>query len=631
MTTTVPTRAPRRLAAFGLLVTTLLLAGCGARIDTLLTIGADGQSGSRVITLTLDKADYDRDDVDATPSDVEASLRKHLPEQLTLTSYTETDDEVQAVLTLSFATLDEYRQKVTALLGEAAQNSPPTLDVQLESSTVLHGAKIEESFTSKELLGWLADGLVADGVVPESYAWRTFTDGTTKVTAADKPYEVNYPRISLDEIDDNGFTAVTMETTPRDDGGWDRSITYVTSVATYERAKGTLDTFFTTAVPDGGAVDGPVTDLLDATWTVTFTAADEAALVAATNQALASQDAQLALTETVDDANPATRQISVLDFATCTSICSPGTTMQSTVTLPASMQGLQGVELPWSANARQNDDGTTTIEQRFSETPEPLVLERRVPFTSIDVHTVLGRGGDVEQTITYVLPTAQAVDAYAGRLDPGENGSFSTSTDDDSTVYVATLRAGDAEALDEILGTYLPGSDIRVDDESTFFTIDKEMRVVVDLSDVAPHGVTEHAEHRLDLPSGYTAELKPSLWGASSASVDGTTVTWPLTVEGSMGSQDGTLDVYASPINLELGGRALAGLVILGVIALLLVAAAVIVTVRRETVVPVVRRMVAQTAAAARANPTGTAAQPGTPDGAGSVPAGPGFTEADLL
>ena len=68
MTTTVPTRAPRRLAAIGLLVTTLLLAGCGARIDTLLTIGADGQSGSRVITLTLDKADYDRDDVDAKPA-----------------------------------------------------------------------------------------------------------------------------------------------------------------------------------------------------------------------------------------------------------------------------------------------------------------------------------------------------------------------------------------------------------------------------------------------------------------------------------------------------------------------------------------------------------------------------------
>ena len=620
MTTTVAPRAPRRLAAFGLLVATLLLAGCGARIDTLLTISADGQSGSRVITMTIDKADYDSDEVETTAS-----------EALELTSFTETEDQVQAVLTLTFTTLDEYRQKVTALLGESAQSSPPTVDVQLESSAVLQGARIEVWFTSPQRLVWLADGLVADGVVPEDSAWRIFDGGETKVAAADKEYDVRQPRIWLDEIVDNGFTDITMETTARDDGGWDRSVTYTTSVTTYERAKDALDSFFTTAVPAGGAVDGPVTDLLRATWTVTFTAADEAALVAATNQALGTQDAQFAITEDVDAAEPSTRRISVLDFATCTAICSPGTEVQSDVTLPASMGGLDG----WSVGARENEDGTTAIEQRFGETPEPLVLERHVPFTSIDVHTVLGRSGDLELTVTYVLPTAQTVDAYAQRLDPGESGSFSTSTEGDSTTYVATLRADDAEELDEILGTYLPGSEIELDDESSLFSIDKDVRVLIDLEDVAPHGVTERAEHRLSLPSGYTAEAKRAFWGPSDAKVDGTTVTWPLTA--GTGSSDTVVDVVAVPVTLDLGGRAMAGLIVLGVIAVVLLAAGTFAFIRRATVVPLVRRMAARTAAAARATADVAGAQPVTSqEGVSATAPHPGaatreFTEADLV
>src|SRR5690625_7766025 len=67
----------------------IVLVGCGARIDTVLTVEKD-ESGTREMHLTLSESDFE-EYVEGSVDDLEAVIKENLPEQLEVSDIT-TDD-----------------------------------------------------------------------------------------------------------------------------------------------------------------------------------------------------------------------------------------------------------------------------------------------------------------------------------------------------------------------------------------------------------------------------------------------------------------------------------------------------------------------------------------------------------
>lgn len=452
---TAPARRRRRLVpAVGIAVVALLLSACGARIDTQLTVDRSG-AGTRVMTLTLSE---DQDSLQGGPEAVDASIRRHMPADVVEYSGITTGPggELVATFTVPFEDTADYRSRMIALLAAGDQVWEQGNRFVVEQSRFVNGAEIEETFTSADLLTWMFNGLLEDGVVAESDASDMWELGDTTVVYDGISYGSS-DRISFYELVDRGFDRISMETELVEDGYYRMLEYWLDSQAEYNAAAEQFDEFFD-ALSDQGAEVGIDTSGVGVRWLVGLWADDPEGMAALTDLALMSEETVFRVDRGVLPGDPATEQVRITEYAECSAICSTGFTL---------MEDRFRFLDPWThwggGSVIDEDEGVAYYSLMWFD-DEPATLEMRHTHRLTDVAATLTLGFTGSATwqgeFTAAADTAEAVgDGFEQLLDPGDLGTFDVTADDAGAVtYTVTFTGGSLEDLAETMSGWSAAS-----------------------------------------------------------------------------------------------------------------------------------------------------------------------------
>lgn len=173
----------------------LVLAGCnaGSTVDTTLVLEKD-LSGVRQMTIVIDDSVFSQY-FNGTVEDINALMDTSCPQELTW-SYSEAGGTKQYSFELAFSSLDDYKEKVAAILGYE-----PEITISTPDSVWANGISVTENFKDTDLLQWMRDLLVDNGFVDSSNASNIFSSGTLNVSYNDSTYRSNSSSINVNEVE----------------------------------------------------------------------------------------------------------------------------------------------------------------------------------------------------------------------------------------------------------------------------------------------------------------------------------------------------------------------------------------------------------------------------------------------
>lgn len=565
-------RAPRssRTSALALmaLVLTMVLTACGVKIDTSLEVERSG-AGQRVMTLTLPASDFEH--LVGGLEAADASIRRHLPEEAEFSGFT-TDDEGAAVstVTISFDSPRDYLRKAQAILAAGDVTWDPASEFTVEDSRFVKGIDVNEAFSSVDLLTWMFDGLVADGVLAEDRSSNAWEYGDTTVTYDGVTYESLRP-IRLTEVSDNGFTEVTMQTTV-DDSGLTRKIEYFLADKATHRANSELYDEFFTELEEAGFTVATSDQQVGTVWNATVHTDSPEELVRATNAALLSEDSVFTVTQTGAENRPLRTVTSLSDHTTCTAVCAlEAEPVRDYLRIPGGGELLSNQQVVGGL-----------IEVAMAEGPIPVRLAYTHPLGSVATTLEAADNGSYTWQARLEVPasTQAAVgEALTEFLEPADGvGQLAVEAggDDADATYVVTVAGDDAETFAANFIAWsgddsayvdrvnLPGANFT----RSKFQLSGHLPLPVRLREY----VTEAPTMTVHLTSG----------GAFSTEVPPQPTT--ATVEGA------DLSFAGDTFSAEAGGITVAGIVLYVVLGLLVLAVIVVVVLLRRWILAQLRR-----------------------------------------
>ncbi len=158
-----------------ILLSALLLSGCGSgsTVTTKLEIGAD-LSGRRIMQLAVDEDSFNNY-FSGTAEDLKKLIAENCPPELAF-AYDESTFTYSFLL--EFDSFEDYKAKVEAITGQERN-----IAWEFPDSLWASGARIEEDFSSKDLLKWMSDAILSAGYVDSLNEENIFGNGSTTVEA----------------------------------------------------------------------------------------------------------------------------------------------------------------------------------------------------------------------------------------------------------------------------------------------------------------------------------------------------------------------------------------------------------------------------------------------------------------
>lgn len=273
-------------------------AGCGATVDTEMTVDADF-SGSRVITLTI--ATDDLEYITGGFAALDTVVKDNLPEQLTYASADVTDGKAMT-FTLAFTDVEDYRTKVAALIAAGTTQEEkddndvlvPEVVYDRNESVFKKGVLFEENFTSVDLLDWLREALRTTGIVTESESyWYETGTNTLKLEEWEDSTSGSF---SLNDQDNSCLSSCEVTTEVSIDNQFVRTIVFTADSDTVQELADKdciLKDYFAALAPEGceyaAVEDEDEYEYYEYTYTFTIRTADAADLVAKTNAILQTE------------------------------------------------------------------------------------------------------------------------------------------------------------------------------------------------------------------------------------------------------------------------------------------------------------------------------------------------------
>lgn len=199
----------------------MLLTACGARLNTTVAL-EEGGAGTRTISFTVANDADTRDRITGGFEAADAAIVKHLPEGLEFSGLTMGEAEVTGNFTLSFTDMDDYKSKVTAILEAGGLDGDPEITFFSADGSFKKGFEFEESFSSSDLLAWVPDALVVEGVIAEDDRSNVIDgEDPSTVTYGGETYTSDYGgSIFIDQTQDQGFDNVYLTIADNDDGSF---------------------------------------------------------------------------------------------------------------------------------------------------------------------------------------------------------------------------------------------------------------------------------------------------------------------------------------------------------------------------------------------------------------------------
>ncbi|GHU81622.1 hypothetical protein AGMMS50284_1880 [Clostridia bacterium] len=213
-----------------LIAVTALLAGCGAtnvRVETLLQIDK-AFNGERTITCYFGKDFAANDDSKSLITEV---INETCPKQLAHFADTEAG-EYKYTFTLAFASLQEYKEKLEAVL-----NRPVSVVLATPNSSLANGWALKEDFDGMELIKWLQDELAIKGYKNLNL---TFESVSNVVNYGGDIVSSKTTELDINEIKGYPVNSISVETTNNKNGSYDRKITISVPQSTYDTMGGNL-------------------------------------------------------------------------------------------------------------------------------------------------------------------------------------------------------------------------------------------------------------------------------------------------------------------------------------------------------------------------------------------------------
>ena len=470
------------LVAWGT-VLAVALSGCGANISTTFTMGSS-TSGSRVMTLSLSASDLAR--VPGGTKPLDASIRAHEPSQLSYSGIsTAPDGSISATFTIAFISVDEYRAKVAAILQAGGVATTPQITFQAPDANnpFRQGGTIQENFTSKDLMAWLPQGLVADGLISPGDASDVLGGKISATVVVNGKTQTASDPLNVTATIDSGFSAIDVRTDyTAGPGTIQRVITYSADSSKYAANPTPYDTYLTSATPSGAQLVKQPATPQQQTWTLTFTADAPSDIVSMTNHALDSTAAVFSPTWTPASGQPMADQVSVAEYVECSAVCLPNAQVTDELVVPSTWKPSADTQTGQASGAGTSYD----VSRPGGKQGAPIGFTAWLPVAGVSATTTVGTDGNITQTITFQVAAANDAANQArylqGLTPPAWVGSLVRTSAQNAWNYVVTVTASSAQDYTQKMADYLPGTRIAMQDAGGFFRVDRTLSATLDLS-----------------------------------------------------------------------------------------------------------------------------------------------------
>ena len=465
-----PTRQRWMFLAVLLTIAALILSACSAKIETQLGLES-AEKGTRTILVSFNMKD-NQDKVKGGTQALDASVRKHLPEGLEYGGIQSEGDKARATFTIPFSSVDEYRNKVASILKAAGSKTEPTVTILNTEQGLVQGIQVKENFSSKELLDWLPEALVVDGVIESSNKNSVFNSSGSETTVKFGEKEVKNSggsTISAKDVQDRGFKAMVLELQEKD-GGYSATASFVAKDIMNSETAAAVDAYLNQVKPEGSELKKGL-ESSQATYmapsastsaakeevgrTLTFSASSLDDLNTKLKKLLGAGTTDLSYTREVKEESKTfyvrKTMKGVLD---CSLLCSP------------EGNGLEVILKDSSDHSYQVDNtGNSGSSASKSVLHLSRYLSQQVTMKGMKVATSLGLDGSMEARFLYAFPTEDVAgaeqklkDVFAG----GSNDETEVRQDGDSTIVSVKVRGKDQNEFNQRLNEYLPDSKVTV-------------------------------------------------------------------------------------------------------------------------------------------------------------------------
>lgn len=465
-----PTRQRWMFLAVLLTIAALILSACGAKIETQLGLES-AEKGTRTMLVSFNLKD-NKDKIKGGSEALDASVRKHLPEGLEYGGIQSEGDKARATFTIPFSSVDEYRNKVASILKAAGSKTEPTVTILNTEQGLVQGIQVKENFSSKELLDWLPEALVVDGVIESSNKNSVFNSSGSETTVKFGEKEVKNSggsTISAKDVQDRGFKAMVLELQEKD-GGYSATASFVAKDIMNSETAAAVDAYLNQVKPKGSELKKGL-ESSQATYmapsastsaakeevgrTLTFSASSLDDLNTKLKKLLGAGTTDLSYTREVKEESKTfyvrKTMKGVLD---CSLLCSP------------EGNGLEVILKDSSDHSYQVDNtGNSGSSSSKSVLHLSRYLSQQVTMKGMKVATSLGLDGSMEARFLYAFPTADVAgaeqklkDVFAG----GGNDETEVRQDGDATIVSVKVRGKDQNEFNQRLNEYLPDSKVTV-------------------------------------------------------------------------------------------------------------------------------------------------------------------------
>ncbi len=221
-----------------------LLAGCGAKLHTVLTVDSHF-AGTRDMVMELTPDNLSQ--IEGGQAAIDRVIRAHCPVQITAApSVMNENGNTEYTFTITFGNLADYTAKVEALLKRA-----PSVQFSTPDNVLASGFRVSEDFTSDDLMAWLKEAVAEEELASGTTLQSLWSMDTTALRYDGQSYATGH-KIHVDQINAQPVSNVTVDTV-KEEAGFTRTLRMTFPAATVQTLGDELVSHFTSRVPDAAA------------------------------------------------------------------------------------------------------------------------------------------------------------------------------------------------------------------------------------------------------------------------------------------------------------------------------------------------------------------------------------------
>lgn len=502
------------------------VCGCtGAKkmsIDTTLEMNSSFK-GTRTMSALVPAGIFRQafnSDLEALQSMVTAKCPSTL-----LCSADETDQGVEITMTLAFANLKDYTNKIGQILGKT-----PGIYYESSDSVFKDGFMIQENFTSRDLFGWLVDALKEENSqFSDMELEDIFENGNNIVRYNGQTYETE-AQIHVEEMESHAFDSLSVELTMNDDDSFRVALNFFVDQDTYYDMGDDMDEVIKGLLPDGGVYD--VTNVNEQrVYTIEFSTYNEKTLISQLNSVLHTDKCEFKVTENGDETDPfkARKDIVMyldgsyfLDFGRADTELVYKLNVSSDYAFD-SCESLTGFLKNYSFD---NSNKYTSIFMNVGPSDKVQVsLTYAVDIQKIRIATKVGTGNLMERELSFIFSSDQAElvgENFEERLRSrmSEDMVLNQTESENETTYTVRIEAESPEELSRKTSLFLDGSVNEDAEEYTSLLTGGQMKKKLKTKTLAfedrinlegflgSASVNEKIEYSIEYPKGYAVSFE---------------------------------------------------------------------------------------------------------------------------